>query len=315
MSETIATLALAGALVSIAHLRAFHKKSEIIKDGGFSSETILISPFSSYSNKKDKLVKDGCANLHLIFDFDRTMTSYIGPRGGRGATCHGIVEARRSKELKDRADALNSIFYPIEIDLKRSQESKLPWMRAWYSLVNEILIESGLTRADIEEDVKLANCSLRKGMIEILEWARERSVPVTIFSAGIGDVIIAVLQQQWRNPLPSKIKIISNMMTFDTSGALRGFSPLIHMFNKSMIFHKHDSAFSELATRKNVLLLGDSTADVTMADGLDATTILRIGFLNDNVNNLANTYMSLYDVVLTHDSTAMIVMDTLSQIN
>jgi 5'-nucleotidase len=312
--ETLATLALASGIVTIAHLRA----RALQRSHRFLPETeILISPFSSYIDKREKVIKGGSANLHIVLDFDRTMTTYFGPNGGRGATCHGIVEARRSKTLKERADALNAIFYPIEIDPKRSQESKLPWMRAWYALVNEILIESGLKKSDIIEDVKQANCSLRKGITEILEWAQEKSVPITIFSAGLGDVIVAVLEQHWRRPLPSNLKIISNMMTFDENdGCLNGFSDnLIHMFNKSMIFHKHDPAFNELSSRKNVLLLGDSTADVTMADGLDADTILRVGFLNDNIKNLAETYMSLYDVVLTNDSSATLVVELLTKIS
>jgi 5'-nucleotidase len=305
----VATIALAGALVSIAHLRA---KSN---NATSSSTSILISPVSSYSDKRDTIIKNGVTNLHLILDFDRTMTSFYGPRGGKGATCHGIVESRRSLELKARAESLNAIFYPIEVDPTRSQESKLPWMRSWYALVNEILIESGITKFDIIEDVKQSNCSLRKGIVDILDWANKKSVPVTIFSAGLGDVISEVLEQQWLKPLPRNFKIISNMMIFDkVDGKLVGFSdPLIHMFNKTMKFHKNNEDFKELSSRKNIILLGDSTADISMADGLDADTVLRVGFLNDNVKTLAETYMSIYDIVLINDSPATLVLDILRQ--
>jgi cytosolic 5'-nucleotidase 3 len=310
----VATLALAGALVSIAHFRA--KSINATTSSTTSSTTsILISPVSSYSNKKDTIIKNGFTNLHLVLDFDRTMTSFFGPRGRKGATCHGIVESRRSPELKARAESLNAIFYPIEVDPTRSLESKLPWMRSWYALVNEILIESGITKFDIIEDVKQANCSLRKGIVDILDWAKEKSVPVTIFSAGLGDVISEVLEQQWLKPLPKNIKIISNMMIFDkVDGKLVGFSdPLIHMFNKTMKFHENNEDFKELSSRKNIILLGDSTADISMADGLDADTVLRVGFLNDNVKTLAETYMSIYDIVLINDSPSTIVLDILHQ--
>lgn len=42
--------------------------------------------------------------------------------------------------------------------------------------------------------------------------------------------------------------------------------------------------FQELRERPNVLLLGDSLGDLTMADGVqDMQNILKIGFLNDKV--------------------------------
>jgi hypothetical protein len=50
-----------------------------------------------------------------------------------------------------------------------------------------------------------------------------------------------------------------------------------------------------------------------MADGLDADTVLRVGFLNDNVKTLAETYMSIYDIVLINDSPATTVLDILHQ--
>lgn len=41
--------------------------------------------------------------------------------------------------------------------------------------------------------------------------------------------------------------------------------------------------FQELTGRSNVILLGDSTGDAKMADGVPHDTILKIGFLNTNV--------------------------------
>lgn len=68
-------------------------------------------------------------------------------------------------------------------------------------------------------------------------------------------------------------------------GVLRAFKgQLIHTFNKREGALLHAAHFRELQERPNVLLLGDSLGDLTMADGVAHTQhALTIGFLNDQV--------------------------------
>lgn len=68
-------------------------------------------------------------------------------------------------------------------------------------------------------------------------------------------------------------------------GVLRAFKgELIHIYNKREGALLNTGHFQELRTRPNVLLLGDSLGDLTMADGVqDMENILKIGFLNDKV--------------------------------
>lgn len=47
---------------------------------------------------------------------------------------------------------------------------------------------------------------------------------------------------------------------------------------------KNSSYFQQLQGKTNVLLLGDTMGDLTMADGVpEVENILKIGFLNDKV--------------------------------
>ncbi|KAH8849175.1 Cytosolic 5'-nucleotidase 3A [Schistosoma japonicum] len=76
-----------------------------------------------------------------------------------------------------------------------------------------------------------------------------------------------------------------------------------------------------LPKRPNILLLGDSTGDVHMADGAtvdDPTgqlgTVLRIGFLNDSVEENLEIYQSLYDIVLVNDATFNIPLKIIQSI-
>lgn len=59
---------------------------------------------------------------------------------------------------------------------------------------------------------------------------------------------------------------------------------LIHIYNKKEGALLNTGHFQELKSRHNVLLLGDSLGDLTMADGVHSMeNILKIGFLNDKV--------------------------------
>jgi len=250
------------------------------------------------------------------------MTSFIGSDGRRGDTCHGTVERRRSEALRARAEALNTVFYPIEVDPARSLESKIPLMEVWYKLVNEILVAAGMTRRDLREDVAASNLRLRPGIAAALDWAARHDVPVTIFSAGIGDVIEEVLRQRYRAAPHAKLRIVSNTMKWssdapgDDSARVVGFSePTLHPFNKTArAVLAPLPGFADLRARPHVLLLGDSPGDAAMADGLDARHVLRVGFLNDNAAALRARYAALFDVVIEGDGSAEYVTELLAEV-
>jgi cytosolic 5'-nucleotidase 3 len=71
-----------------------------------------------------------------------------------------------------------------------------------------------------------------------------------------------------------------------------------------------------LEKRRNILLLGDSLGDADMSNGLDVRDdqILRVGFLNENVNERLDHYLRRFDVVLTHDSSLLTVELMLHQV-
>lgn len=54
-----------------------------------------------------------------------------------------------------------------------------------------------------------------------------------------------------------------------------------------------------MSERTNVLVLGDSLGDVEMAKGMrNPGAILKIAFLNDNINEHMESYLTSYDVVI-----------------
>lgn len=79
-------------------------------------------------------------------------------------------------------------------------------------------------------------------------------------------------------------------------GVLRAFKgQLIHTFNKREGALSHAAGLKQLQGRPNVLLLGDSLGDLTMADGVtEHQNILTIGFLNDQVRLMYILYIMYY---------------------
>lgn len=163
------------------------------------------------------------------------------------------------------------------------------------------MVEYNFRRSLLPTAVRNAHLAVREGCQEIMDISARAAVPLLIFSAGIADVLEEVCRQQLSKPLPDTVHVVSNRMLFSSSPTsiiekksqekgkgeevLVGFSePVFHVFNKraasvldtSPYFHQTD--YKE---RKNVVLVGDSLGDLHMSDGLDATEILRIGFLND----------------------------------
>ena len=129
---------------------------------------------------------------------------------------------------------------------------------------------------------------------------------------------LKVFRQQTKG-LPSHAHVISNRMIFeDKTGKLIGFEePVFHVLNKRASAVPNASYFYEptLRIRKNVILVGDSPGDLHMSDGLEAQEIIRIGFLNDRVDQRWDEYQEKFDVVLLGDADIKFVVELISEIS
>lgn len=135
-----------------------------------------------------------------------------------------------------------------------------------------------------------------------------------IFSAGIGDVLEEVIRQA--GVYHPNVKVVSNFMDFDETGMLKGFKgELIHVFNKHDGALRNTEYFNQLKDNSNIILLGDSQGDLRMADGVaNVEHILKIGYLNDRVDELLEKYMNSYDIVLVQDESLEVANSILQKI-
>lgn len=254
------------------------------------------------------LRKGGVDRLQVISDFDMTLTRF-GFNGRRCPTSYNIIDNSCviSEEGKKKLKDLLHHYYPIEIDPDRTVEDKFPLMVEWWSEAHNVLSQQKILKSDIARIVKESDVMLRDGFNIFFDQLHQSRVPLFIFSAGVGDVLEEIIRQA--GMFHPNINVVSNYMDFDNSGILIGFkTPLIHTYNKNNSVLENMDYFQQLRTRTNILLLGDSMGDLTMADGVANTdNILRVGFLNDKVEEQRGKYTEAYDIVLEKDETLDVV--------
>ena len=163
-------------------------------------------------------------------------------------------------------------------------EEKIDAMNEWMTLSHEMLQGLQFDRNEIDKVVDLYGHSLRDRTKELFSKLRTLNVPILVFSAGLGDIVEALLKHQ--GVLYNNVNVISNFLQFN-GNILDGYKnshKILHVFNKNEHAIENEY-FKILQGRSNVVLMGDSLGDALMADGVDNTeTVLRIGFLYDHVS-------------------------------
>ncbi|XP_074835228.1 7-methylguanosine phosphate-specific 5'-nucleotidase isoform X2 [Carettochelys insculpta] len=258
------------------------------------------------------LRRDGADKLQVISDFDMTLSRF-GFNGRRCPTSHNILDNSRliSEEGRKKLKDLLHYYYPIEIDPNRTVEEKRPLMIEWWTRAHNLLLQQKILKSDIAEIVRESEVMLRDRATMFFDKLYHHHIPLFIFSAGLGDILEEVLRQA--KVLHSNITVVSNYMDFDDKGVLRQFKePLIHTYNKNNTVLENMEHCQRLSGRPNILLLGDSLGDLSMADGVaNVENVLTIGFLNDRVDERRGKYLDAYDIVLEKDETLDVVIGIL----
>jgi len=253
-------------------------------------------------NKKiEKIKRDGINSLHVIADWDRTLTKefFEGER-----TCTSFEHIRKSgflsEEYTKKSYALFDHYYPIEQSDEISAKEKNEKMYEWWSKHLQLLIESGLKKEFILDMIKKEHTHIRDGFNEFFKLLEKHSIPILIFSAGLGDVIKEFLIN--KNQLYHNVHIISNFFRFDDNNKIIGFeNEIIHSMNKKEVEIKQFLYYGEIKERKNVILLGDTLGDLEMAEEVDHDCIIKIGFLNKPDENKFEKFSNSFDVVVLND--------------
>ncbi|XP_077997148.1 cytosolic 5'-nucleotidase 3-like [Glandiceps talaboti] len=262
-----------------------------------------------------QLIAGGKEKLQVVTDFDQTLSRFA-LNGKRCPSCHGIIDTSPliPDFYRNEAKLLKEKYYAIEIASDMTEEEKLPFMIEWWTKSHSLLVTCDLNKTDIQDMVKKSGAMLRDGCDIFFSNLHKHGVPLLIFSAGVGDILEEIIKQQGH--FHSNVQVVSNYMDFSEEGKLVGFQgDMIHTYNKNQTVLHQSNYFEKIENRSNVILLGDTLGDLTMADGVkNIQNCLTIGYLNDKIDERLDKYKDNYDVVLVGDESVDIVNAVLRKI-
>ncbi len=275
-------------------------------------ENILTTNPKKFEELKRKFKESGIEKIFILADFDRTLVKAF-VNGKKVASLISVLrdENYLTPDYPDKAKALFEKYHAVEMDLDISLEEKSQLMKEWWTKHFELLIASGLNKKDLEKAVESNNLVLRDGIPKFLNTLKDNNIPLVILSSsGLGQEAISLYLEK-KDLLSDNIHVISNSFEWDKEGkAVLVKEPIIHMLNKKI----GDYSIEVIKDKTNVLLLGDSLSDIEMIQGFDYENIIKIGFLNEDIDNNLERYKEAYDIVITKDSSAEYINTLLSEI-
>ncbi|XP_022829135.1 7-methylguanosine phosphate-specific 5'-nucleotidase [Spodoptera litura] len=283
--------------------------SSLNKISALSRENVHIRDKAELLQKLNKMIHDGHNKLQIVTDFDHTLTRHTMDNGSVVLTSFGMFRECPSipQHYKDEDNRLAGIYKPIESDPHMSIEEKTKHMIDWYVAAHALLKGVKFPRHELKEAAnKMVQC-FRKGVREMIDWSRAQQVPVLVFSAGLGESVLAAMTAA--NFMLPNVKVISNFLALDEDDCIVGIKgEVIHTYNKNETAIKHTEYYDMVQQRTNVVLMGDNIGDAGMAEGMEhCDVVVKVGFLGNNREGNLTNYLNKFDIVLVNDPTVDVV--------
>jgi 2-hydroxy-3-keto-5-methylthiopentenyl-1-phosphate phosphatase len=244
------------------------------------------------SAKISRFIKDGKEALHIVSDFDLTLTS--GKIAGQNLGTWDVMDELIPPEGVARHTKIYNSFRPIERAGKLTAEVAA---QKWAETLD--LITSYPINIDDVRAAFLAVANLRDGAKSLFDLCEESSVPTVILSSGIRNVVQVMVDHYDIHPA----FILSNDLIIDeTTRMVNGWrkDSLVHILNKNEMGHDELNALRR--SRHNVILIGDVPDDTKMVEGDDVIRIRildpRKGETFELENALSESFTAGFDLTI-----------------
>jgi 5'-nucleotidase len=248
--------------------------------------------------------KDGWNKLFVISDFDGTLTKVFY----RGKARPSIISILRdenylSADYSKKAKELYEKYHPFADDQKIPLKRRKKLMEKWWREHYRLLIKSGLKKQHIKKIINSNILKLREGYKKFFDFFAQNNIPFVIFSSGGlgGDVIKLFLKKNGINY--KNIIIVSNFLKWNKKGKMTGFyEPVVASLNKEgFLLKKIPALWRKIKNRNNLIVLGNDISDLTVINGLKIKNLLKIGFLNEEIEKNLKEYKKHFDVLILND--------------
>ena len=264
---------------------------------------IIITDQKKLDREMENMIRDGISNLRIISDFDRTLTKAFV----KGKSRSSLLSILRDENYLTpgypaKAQALFDYYGAIEKDPNVDIETKKKLMLERWTKHFQLLIESWLRKQDIQRAMQSENIEFREWTLWLLVLSNEYNIPLVILSASWlwYDGICQYLKNF--NKFYKSIHIVSNTFQRDRDGnALDIQKPIIHSFNKDAKILFNLPFYHEIKEKKNVILLWDTIWDASMLDGFEHKNLIKVWFLNDDIDQNLEQFKKTYDIIVTGD--------------
>ncbi|KAK4473911.1 hypothetical protein MN116_003236 [Schistosoma mekongi] len=303
---------------SSAHCLFARRIYDTLKCTFGGNRLVHISP--TLVDKLADFIHHGPEYVQVICDFDHTLSKYIH-NSERVPVCHGlfIKSSRIPETSRLRLKELSDFYTPLETSSDMYAYEKSCLMKEFWNLAHKALVDGNVSRDDIDCCVLEGGIVLRNNVNVFVNKLNQLSIPIIIFSGGIGNVIETVLTLSGVSL--DNVRVVSNFMDFNPEGRLVGFQdPIVHCCNKTYNVLQNTEYFeTTLSKRMCILLIGDSASDANMVDdrqnfSYEKVVVIRIGFLNEENDEKVKLFSSLYDLILLNDDTFDVPLFILSSI-
>ncbi len=154
-------------------------------------KNIIISNSKRLEEIIKKISKQGKDKLHVITDFDRTLTkAFVNGKKVRAIITQLYQSNYLTPDYRKKAQELHDKYYPIEVNPNIPMNKKKKAMEKWWRAHKKLLIDSGLNLNDIQKVVDKGYLEFRKGALEFFDLTYKKQIPLIIFSSsGLGEAI------------------------------------------------------------------------------------------------------------------------------
>lgn len=277
---------------------------------------VLISNHKKLAGKIKKISQAGLARLHVLSDFDRTLTRVFV----NGRNTPSIISILRNGNYlttgyATKAHKLYNKYHAIEINHRIPRAKRKLAMAQWWRAHFNLLIKSKLNKNDLQKIAKSGGTKFRAGFRMFVNFLKNHHIPMIILSSsGLGGDVIK-MRLEAEKILYNNIHVISNVWKWDKNGfALDVKPPIIHALNKNETIIKNFPVAKVIKNKKNILLLGDNPEDLGMLEGFNYNNVITVGFLNENVKQNLSHYQAKFDVLILNDSSLNYVNKLLKEL-